>query len=98
MTAENWMKSGDVVIESMWAVSISPLQVLGFPVRQAAPREGYRAFAGFYSISNAVTDPAKLRACYDFINWWNSGYAGAGMLQIRLSERSRGDEPPLHAC
>ena len=65
----------------MWAVSISPLQALGFPVRQAAPREGYRAFAGFYSISSAVTDPAKLRACYDFINWWNSGYAGAEMLR-----------------
>ena len=56
-------------------------QVLRFPVRQAAPREGYRAFAGFYSISNAVTDPAKLRACHDFINWWNSGYAGAEMLR-----------------
>ena len=80
-TATNWMRSRDVVIESMWAVSISPLQVLRFPVRQAAPREGYRAFAGFYSISNAVTDPAKLRACYDFINWWNSGYAGAEMLR-----------------
>jgi putative spermidine/putrescine transport system substrate-binding protein len=81
VTAGNWMQSKDVVIESMFAVSISPLQVLRFPVRQAAPREGYRAFAGFYSISKAVTDPAKLRACYDFINWWNSGYAGAEMLR-----------------
>jgi len=77
----NWMKSGEVVIESMWAGTISPLQALGFPVRQAAPREGYRAFAGFYSISSAVTDPAKLRACYDYLNWWNSGYAGAEMLR-----------------
>jgi putative spermidine/putrescine transport system substrate-binding protein len=76
-----WMKSGDVVIESMWAGTISPLQALDFPVRQAAPREGYRAFAGLYSISSAVTDPAKLRACYDFLNWWNSGYAGAEMLR-----------------
>jgi len=82
VTAGNWMKSGDVVIESMFATSISPLQVLRFPVRQAAPREGYRAFAGFYSISSAVTDPAKLRACYDFINWWTSGYAGAEMLRF----------------
>jgi putative spermidine/putrescine transport system substrate-binding protein len=81
-TAENWMKSRDVVVESMWAVTISPLAALGFPVRQAAPREGYRAFAGFYSISSAVTDPARLRACYDFINWWHSGYAGAAMLRL----------------
>jgi putative spermidine/putrescine transport system substrate-binding protein len=79
--AEDWMKSGKVVIETMWAPSITPLQVLGFPVRQAAPREGYRAFAIFYSISSAVTDPAKLRACYAFLNWWNSGFAGAQMLR-----------------
>jgi putative spermidine/putrescine transport system substrate-binding protein len=75
------MKSGKVVVESMWAATISPLQALGFPVRQAAPHEGYRAFAGIYSISSAVTDPAKLRACYDYINWWNSGPAGAEMLR-----------------
>ena len=81
VTPGNWMKSGDVVIESIWAATISPLAALGFPVRQAAPREGYRAFAGIYSISNAVTDPAKLRACYDFINWWHSGYAGAETLR-----------------
>ena len=73
-------------------------QALGFPVRQAAPREGYRAFACFYSISSAVTDPAKLRACYDFLNWWNSGFAGAEMLRFDYLQRCRGDEPPLHAC
>ena len=77
----NWMRHHHVVIESMWAVAIAPLQALGFPVRQAAPREGYRTFAGFSSISNRVTDPAKLRACYDFLNWWNSGYAGAVTLR-----------------
>jgi putative spermidine/putrescine transport system substrate-binding protein len=76
-----WMQSGHVVIESMWAFTLSPLASLGFPVRQAAPREGYRAFAGIYSISSAVTDPAKLRACYEFINWWHSGYAGAELLR-----------------
>ncbi len=80
--AAAWMRSGHVVIESMWAFTISPLSALGFPVRQAAPREGYRAFAGAYSISSTVTDPAKLRACYDFINWWHSGYAGSVMLRL----------------
>ena len=81
VTPGNWMKSGDVVIESIWAATISPLAALGVPVRQAAPREGYRAFAGIYSISSAVTDPARLRACYDFINWWHSGYPGAEILR-----------------
>ena len=84
VTPGNWMKSGEVVIESMWAATISPLSALGVPVRQAAPREGYRAFAGLYSISSLVTDPAKLRACYDFLNWWNSGYAGAEMLRANF--------------
>ena len=80
--AAAWMRSGHVVVESMWAFTISPLAALGFPVRQAAPREGYRAFAGAYSISSTVTDPARLRACYDFINWWHSGYAGSVMLRF----------------
>src|SRR5262249_19474793 len=80
-TADSWMKSRQVVIESMWAVTISPLQALGFPVRQAAPREGYRAFAGLYSISKAVPHPAKLGACYDYINWWTPGPGGAEMLR-----------------
>ena len=53
----------------------------GLPGSSGGAARGYRAFAGIYSISNAVTDPAKLRACYDFINWWNSGYAGAEMLR-----------------
>ncbi len=80
-TAGDWMRSGRVVIESMWAFTISPLSALGFPVRQAAPREGYRAWAGTYSISNTVTDPDRLRACHEFINWWHSGYAGSVMLR-----------------
>ena len=80
--AKTWMRSGSVVIGSMYALTISLLQAVGFPVRQAAPREGYRAFAGMFSISSAVTDPAKLRACYDFINWWSSGFAGSMMLRF----------------
>jgi putative spermidine/putrescine transport system substrate-binding protein len=81
-TATEWMRSHHVVIESMWASSISPLAALGFPVRQAAPREGYRAWASIFSISTAVAHPAKLRACYDFLNWWHSGYAGSVMLRF----------------
>ena len=80
--ATDWMRSGEVVIESMWASSLSPLAGLGFPVRQAAPREGYRAWASLFSISSAVTHPAKLRACYDFVNWWHSGFAGSVMLRF----------------
>ena len=96
--ATEWMRSGQVVVESMWASSISPLAALHFPVRQAAPREGYRAWASIFSISTAVTHPAKLRACYDFLNWWNSGYAGSVMLRFgyfnAVAETARGLMPP----
>src|SRR5262249_36488461 len=32
-------------------------------------------------ISAKVTDPAKLQACYDYINWWHQGKAGAIMMR-----------------
>ena len=41
----NWMKAGQVVVASLFALQIASLAALKVPVRQAAPREGYRAFA-----------------------------------------------------
>jgi putative spermidine/putrescine transport system substrate-binding protein len=76
-----WLRSGQVVVESMFAQQISSLDALNVPVRQAAPREGYRAFAGMISISREVRDPAALDACYAFLNWWHSGFAGAVLLR-----------------
>ena len=76
-----WMRSKKVVVCTMYAAQIASLAALGFPVRQAAPPEGYRAFAGLLSISAAVTDPARLDACYDFLNWWHSGFPGAFLLR-----------------
>src|SRR5207247_11196343 len=57
--AADWMKHEDVVIESMFATTIARLRVLGAPVRQAVPPEGYRAFGGLFSISSAVTEPSS---------------------------------------
>jgi putative spermidine/putrescine transport system substrate-binding protein len=76
-----WMRAGEVVVSSMFGEQISSLKVLGVPVRQAAPREGYRAFGGLLIISREVTDPARLAACYEFLNWCQSGYAGAVLLR-----------------
>jgi putative spermidine/putrescine transport system substrate-binding protein len=76
-----WMQAKQVVVSAMFASNISSLAAVGFPVRQAAPREGYRAFGGLLSISAAVTDPAQLDACYAFLNWWHSGFAGAVLLR-----------------
>ncbi|HWQ01253.1 MAG TPA: extracellular solute-binding protein [Gaiellaceae bacterium] len=75
-----WMRAKEVVVCTMLGDQISSLAAVGFPVRQSAPREGYRAWAGLFSISAAVTDPATLDACYAFLNWWHSGYAGAVLM------------------
>jgi putative spermidine/putrescine transport system substrate-binding protein len=79
--AVKWMQAEKVVVCAMYAAQIASLAALGVPIRQAAPREGYRAFAGLLSVSAAVTDPAKLDACYAFLNWWHSGFAGAVLLR-----------------
>jgi putative spermidine/putrescine transport system substrate-binding protein len=78
---EKWMRAGQVVVGSLFALQIATLAAAKVPVRQAVPREGYRAFAGLLSISSAVRDPRKLDACYEFLNWWHSGFAGAKLLQ-----------------
>jgi putative spermidine/putrescine transport system substrate-binding protein len=78
---KQWMPAKEVVLCAMFAPAISSLAAVGFPVRQAAPREGYRAFGGLLSISTAVTDPARLDACYAFLNWWHSGFAGSVLMR-----------------
>jgi putative spermidine/putrescine transport system substrate-binding protein len=76
-----WMRSGKVVLCTMYATQIAALAALRIPIRQAAPREGYRAFAGLITISKEVQDPAALDACYRYLNWWHSGFPGAVMLR-----------------
>jgi putative spermidine/putrescine transport system substrate-binding protein len=76
-----WMQAGQVVVGSAFAVQIAALAALKVPVRQAAPREGYRAFAGLVSISSEVREPRKLDACYAYLNWLHSGFAAAKLLQ-----------------
>ena len=75
------MSSGEVVVESMWYPIVATLQAQGFPVRYAAPAEGYRGWSQGIALSATVTDPATLQACYDYINWWYSGPAGAIMMR-----------------
>jgi putative spermidine/putrescine transport system substrate-binding protein len=75
--AVEFMLSTHVVVESMWAPQVTGLQAKGFPVRYAAPPEGYRGWAGGFAISSAIKDPARLQAAYDYANWWLSGPPGA---------------------
>ncbi len=67
------MSSGEVVIESMWSPAVALLAAQAFPIRYAAPPEGFRGWSGGHAIPAHVEDPSKLQAVYDYINWWNSG-------------------------
>lgn len=76
-----WMQDGKVVLCTMYTDQIESLATLHVPVHQAVPREGHRAFAGLLAVSSAVKDKARLDACYAFLNWWHSGFAGAVLLR-----------------
>ena len=80
--AIDFMRSGEVVVEPMWAFHVVALQRQGFPVRYAAPPEGFRGWSVGLAISSEITDPARLQAAYDYINWWHAGYAGAVMMRV----------------
>jgi putative spermidine/putrescine transport system substrate-binding protein len=66
-----FMQSGAVVIESMWSPAVTLLQEAQFPVRYAAPKEGFRGWGGGNAILKHVTGD-KLDAAYDYLNWWNT--------------------------
>jgi putative spermidine/putrescine transport system substrate-binding protein len=73
----NFMASGEVVIESMWSPAVAFLVTQGVNVKYAAPPEGFRGWSGGQAIAAHVTDPSKLQAAYDYVNWWLDGEPGA---------------------
>jgi len=88
-----FMKTGRVVIESMFSPAVSTLNGMGIPVRYAAPREGYRGWHGVLCLS-ARTSGRVRDAAYAYMNWWLDGWAGAYMARqgyyISIPERARG--------
>lgn len=88
----DFMKSGRVVIESMFSPAVSSLNGQNIPVRYAAPREGYRGWHGVMCLSSASEGHQK-DAAYDYMNWWLSGWPGAFIARqgyyISNAERSR---------
>jgi len=71
-----FMKSGEVDIESMFSPAVSTLNGKGIPCVYAAPKEGYRAWHGVMCLSKNTQGERK-EAAYKFMNWWLSGWAGA---------------------
>ena len=66
-----FMQTGAVVVESMWSPAVTLLQEAQFPVRYAAPKEGFRGWGGGNAILTHVTGD-KLDAAFDYLNWWNT--------------------------
>ena len=75
------MASKEVGIESMWSPAVALVKAQGVGILYAAPPEGFRGWCSAEGISSKVTDPAKLQACYDDINWNYNGYLGAVIMR-----------------
>ena len=72
----DFMRTGRVVIESMFSPAVSALNGQNVPVTFAAPKEGYRGWHGVMCLSSATHGRVK-DAAYDYMNWWLSGWPGA---------------------
>ena len=72
----NLMASGETVIQSMWSPAVTKVRQQGIPCVYQPLEEGYRAWAAGLGIPTHV-DGRLLDACYEFVNWFLSGWAGA---------------------
>ena len=72
----NLMSSGEVVIQSMWSPAVTAVKAKGIQCVYQPLTEGYRAWGGGIGLSKNLSGMA-LDAAYDYINWWNSGWAGS---------------------
>jgi putative spermidine/putrescine transport system substrate-binding protein len=71
----NLMSSGEVVLQSMWSPAVTAVRAKGIACVYAPLKEGYRAWGGGLGLNKALEGVA-LDAAYEYINWWNSGFAG----------------------
>ena len=71
----NLMSSGEVVLQSMWSPAVTAVKAKGLQCIYAPLKEGYRAWGGGLGLSKGLEGIA-LDAAYEYINWWNSGWAG----------------------
>lgn len=72
----DFMRTGRVVIESMFSPAVSALNGQNVPVKFAVPAEGYRGWHGVMCLSAATQGRVKDIA-YEYMNWWLSGWPGA---------------------
>ena len=78
----NLMASKEVVVESMWSPAVALLVAQGVNVKYAAPPTGFRGWCSANGIaSHVASDPAKLQASYDYLNWMYNGWLGATIMR-----------------
>ena len=78
----NLMASKEVVVESMWSPAVALLVAQGINVKYAAPPTGFRGWCSTNGIAaHVASDPAKLQACYDYLNWMYDGWLGATIMR-----------------
>jgi putative spermidine/putrescine transport system substrate-binding protein len=73
----NFMASGEVVIQSMWAPAVTAVRSRGIPCVYQNLKEGYRCWSNSLFL-NAGLSGMKLDAVYEYLAWYHgSGFPGA---------------------
>jgi putative spermidine/putrescine transport system substrate-binding protein len=70
------MMSGRAGIGSMWSPGIEAVKQSGRTLKEAVPREGYRAWHSGLCLSSRLSG-ALLDTAYRYLNWWLEGTPGA---------------------
>src|SRR3954465_11681316 len=72
----NLMAAGETVIQSMWSPAVTKVRQMGIKCTYQPLKEGSRAWAAGLGMPSHVQGK-MLDACYEFINWYLSGWVGA---------------------
>jgi putative spermidine/putrescine transport system substrate-binding protein len=76
----NLMASGEVVIQSMWSPAVTKVRTMGIACKFQPLKEGYRSWASGFGLPRSLQG-RKLDAAYEFINWFQDGWAGAYLMR-----------------
>lgn len=71
----NFMASGEVVLQSMWAPAVTAVKAEGVKCIYAPLKEGYRGWGGGIGIAKHLSG-IELDAAYEYANWLLSGWVG----------------------
>jgi putative spermidine/putrescine transport system substrate-binding protein len=76
----NLMASGEVVIQSMWSPAVTKVRTMGVACTFQPLKEGYRSWASGFGLPRSLQG-RKLDAAYEFVNWFQDGWAGAYLMR-----------------